>query len=383
MVRKRNPPARSALLGKRIALICFSRSLGGLELTTLRLAKAIRDRATDSLVIVPPSSPLEQRARQSGLTIEAAEPLFKYGDLLTTVRLGRILRERRIDIAILMQSKDIHLAALASMVAKDTKLVFYQQMDSGYNKRDLVHTWLYSKLSHWVTLTGGMKKNVVAFTRVPAQKISVVPLGIDIDGFNPARYSKSNARAFFKLPDKALLVGVVGRLDPQKGQEIVLRAIPSVGRKLPRAHFVLAGDETAGERGYKAHLQTVCRQLGIEKRVTFLPFTEDVPRLLAALDVFVLPSFSETYGLVIIEAMAMQRPVIATNAGGVPEIVAGDKTGLLVEPRDVASTSNALIRLLKNPSLRLSLGRAARKDALKRYDAGVCVDELLRTIASP
>ncbi len=367
---------------KHVTLICFSYSLGGLELSTLRIAAVMNAKGIPVSLIVPPSSPLEQRAQELGLKVITLAPRWKYGDIPVALRLGRILKEYQIDLVILMQSKDIHLAAIASFVAPHSKLAFYQQMRSVYDKRDIVHTWMYSRLSLWISLTQGMKEDVLAFTHMPEDKVKVVPLGTDLEQFDPKRFKKSESRAFFNLPQTRRIVGVLGRLDEQKGQEVLLRAVPEVVQRHPDAYFVIAGDETAGEPGYKSYLQKVSRDLGIERYVRFLPFTDDVPRLMAAFDVFTLPSFSETYGLVVVEAMAMGRPIIATNAGGVPEIITNGKTGLLIEPRDSNAVARAIHRVLSDTILRNSIARSARKEALHRYDFNACVDSLLGSLAT-
>ena len=116
--------------------------------------------------------------------------------------------------------------------------------------------------------------------------------------------------------------------------------------------------------GYSEYLLKLGRTLDIERYVKYLPFTEDVPRLMAALDVFILPSFSETFGLVVIEAMAMQLPIIATNAGGLPEIIT-NKTEILIKPHDATAVAWAIHRVLSDSNLRSSLGHLAREKALK------------------
>jgi len=98
---------------------------------------------------------------------------------------------------------------------------------------------------------------------------------------------------------------------------------------------------------------------------------------MAALDIFILPSFGETFGLVLIEAMAMEKPVIATDAGGVPEIITDGRTGILIEPRSVPAVGAAIEKLLDDETLCRSLGAAARADALQRFSMSRCVDELL------
>jgi glycosyltransferase involved in cell wall biosynthesis len=248
------------------------------------------------------------------------------------------------------------------------------------NKRDFLHTWMYSKLSRWITLTNRMKREVLAHTRVPEEMISVVPLGRDMNLFDPKSYNQRAMRERYGLPLERPIVATLGRLDPQKGQEEFLRSLPLVLKDRKDAYFVIAGDETRGEEGYKKRLLDLSSQLGVSDNVGFFPFTEEVPEFMAAIDLFVLPSYSETYGLVLIEAMAMGKPVVATDAGGVPEIVEDGRDGLLVPPRDEKALADAIVRILKDPSLQSSFSNQARKDALERFDAARCVDQLVRLL---
>lgn len=367
---------------KRVAIVCFSRSLGGLELSTLRLAGAMVKKSVPTFIIVPRSSPLEYRARLTSLNVLTITPQWKYGDLGAVISLARALKKNWIDVVLLMQSQNIHMAVLASIVSPRSKLIFYQEMQSRYNKRDFIHSWMYSKLSLWITLTRTMKNDVLACTRMRREKVKVVPLGIDVHRFDPAKFKKTEARTSFNLPKKGYIIGVIGRLDKLKGQHVLLHSIPEILKKHPDVVFLIAGDETAGKSGYKEHLKELCWALDIERSVKFIPFTDDVPRLLAALDVFVLPSFSETFGFVVLEAMAMQKPVIATDAGGVPEIISNDKTGLLVQPNNVDALTRAIHRILRNTALRSSLARSPRAEVLKRFNFNYCVDTLMKLFAS-
>ena len=369
-------------LQKKIALVCFSNARGGLELSTIRIAQAMKIKGVSIVVIVPKSSPLEQRAKEANIPVITITPRWKYGDMSAALLLARVLKDQRIELVLLMQSKDIHLAAIASVIWPQVKLVFYQQMNSRYNKRDFIHSWLYSKLSLWISLTQSMREDVLSFTRVSREKVKVLPLGTDLQQFNPSHYNKDEARSFFNLPHNGFTIGVLGRLDKLKGQHILLRAVPEVIKQHPNVMFLIAGDETEGEHGYKEYLLKLSRTLDIERYVKYLSFIDDVPRLMAALDVFVLPSFSETFGLVVVEAMAMERPIIATNAGGLPEIITNGKTGLLIQPQDATAVARAIHCVLSDSALRSSLGHLAREEALKRYDFDVCVDSLLGSLAT-
>jgi glycosyltransferase involved in cell wall biosynthesis len=364
----------------RIAFVCFSASLGGLELTTFRLARDLKTRKAHPLLVVPRGTPLADLAVKNGLDVEILNPTVRYGDVFAALRLARVLSSRRIDIVVLMQSKDINVAAIAAVASPRAKLVYYQQMQSGVNKRDFLHTWMYSKLSRWITLTNRMKREVLAHTRVPEEMISVVSLGRDMNLFDPKSYNQRAMRERYGLPLERPIVATLGRLDPQKGQEEFLRSLPLVLKDRKDAYFVIAGDETRGEEGYKKRLLDLSSQLGVSDNVGFFPFTEEVPEFMAAIDLFVLPSYSETYGLVLIEAMAMGKPVVATDAGGVPEIVEDGRDGLLVPPRDEKALADAIVRILKDPSLQSSFSNQARKDALERFDAARCVDQLVRLL---
>ena len=365
-----------------IALICFSSSLGGLELTTLQLALEFNKRRANCTLIIPPKTPLSKEAAKHDLRVDYLKPRLKYGDLLASRRLAHLMEYHGTDIAVVMQSRDIGIVAASKLMYPSPKLVFYQQMQSKIDKRDVLHTWMYSKLSLWISLTNRMKQDVLEHTRVPEELVTVVPLGRDIHIFNPGLYNQRKARRRYDLPLERPIVGVMGRLDPQKGQEEFLRSLPLVLRSRPKVYYVIAGDETKGEEGYKQYLVNLSNELGIADSVRFLPFTEDVPEFMAALDVFVMPSYSETFGLVLIEAMAMEKPVVATSTGGVPEIVKDRQDGLLIPPRDEKAVADAVLLLLKDAALRNSLSKHARIDALEHFDASHCVDQLVVSLDS-
>jgi D-inositol-3-phosphate glycosyltransferase len=367
-------------ISERIALVCLSDSLGGLELTTLRLAKSMTARGRAVLVVAPPRTPLEERAISERLPFSPLSTSLRYGDVFAAIRLVRLVRQHRVGTAVFLKSRDIHLGAIAKTIARSLRIVYYQQMEFGHNKRDVLHTWVYGKLSLWVSLTQRMRELVLENTTVPADMVKVVTLGVDLRHFDPARFSKEHARSFFSLPNERNLVGVLGRLDRGKGQRVLLEAAPAILKRFPDILFVIAGDETRGEPGHQADLKSLSNRLGIQERVRFLPFTEDVPQYMAALDIFVLPSIFETYGLVVIEAMAMGKPIVATNAGGVPEILSNGRCGLLVRPGDAGDLGNAICRLLDDERLRESLGNTARREAEDRFNRESCVDQLLHAI---
>ena len=143
------------------------------------------------------------------------------------------------------------------------------------------------------------------------------------------------------------IVGVVARLEPEKGHPTLLEAWPLVLHAVPDAYLLIVGE---GSR--RDALEAQARELRIAHRVVFTGRRDDVPAVTAALDVAVLPSYREAQGMAILEAMALSRPVVASNVGGIPEMIEDGVTGLLVPPHDAEALSAAIVRLLNEPSAR-------------------------------
>lgn len=156
-------------------------------------------------------------------------------------------------------------------------------------------------------------------------------------------------------------IGLVGRISPWKGQHIFLQAAAALHPVYPTTRFEIIGAALFSEREYEAHLHELCRALRLEEVVEFTGFIEDVPARIAELDLVVHASTTgEPFGQVIIEAMAEQKPVVATDGGGVPEIVEDGITGILVPMGDAARMTEALTYLLANPEVAAQMGRNGR-----------------------
>jgi glycosyltransferase involved in cell wall biosynthesis len=157
----------------------------------------------------------------------------------------------------------------------------------------------------------------------------------------------------FAMEPGSSIVGVVGRLELEKGHPTLLEAWPMVLEQVPRAYLVIVGE---GSRLNALH--QIARDQGVERHVVFTGRRDDIPAITAALDVAVLPSYREAQGLTILEAMALSRPVVASNVGGIPEMVEHEKTGLLVPPHDPPALASAIVRLLLDHQLADTVARA-------------------------
>ena len=184
-------------------------------------------------------------------------------------------------------------------------------------------------------------------------KIAKVYNGFELDAVTSAR----DIRSEFVEPEEHL-VGNVARTDPWKGQAYYIEAAKLVLDQIPNVKFLIVGKDSEGSR-YSDELKALARKHGIEDRVIFTGYREDVLSVMKSLDVFVLPSLGEPFGRVLIEAMALEKPVVATGSGGVPEIVTED-TGRLVPEREPGPMADAIVALLRDPDRRVAMGKAGR-----------------------
>ena len=205
--------------------------------------------------------------------------------------------------------------------------------------------------------------------RLPREKIEVIPNGIDLGRLPPFSLDRRGARSAAGLRRDRRLVAGVGRLDAQKDFPTFLRAAAMIAAEVPDVDFLVVG-----EGGERAALEALARRLGLGARVVFTGLRHDVPRLLAAVDVFALTSLYEGFPNVLLEAMATGAVAVATDVGGCRELVTSGETGLLVPPRAPAAVAAAVGRVLRDPALARRLATAARQ----RVEGAFSIDVMAR-----
>jgi len=207
------------------------------------------------------------------------------------------------------------------------------------------------RAAHAVVANSAAARAQLERERVPADRLRLIPNGLD-----PARFTPQPPR------DAIRRVITVANLRPEKGHDTLLAAAPRILERHPDATFTFVGD---GPR--RDALETLTRALGLSGRVHFLGERRDVAPCLAEADLFVLPSRSEAFPNAVIEAMAAGLPVVATDVGGIPEVVRRHETGVLVGPDDADGLADAVIGLMDRPEHAADLGRAARAAVERHY----------------
>lgn len=213
-------------------------------------------------------------------------------------------------------------------------------------------------------------------------RLFVTPFGVDTQQFAPLPLTLSAGATPGALAARPLVIGTSKSLAPTYGIDVLLHAFAQLPAHAPDGrplHLrLLSGGPDA------AAYQALCAQLGLQARVEFvggLPHAE-MPQALRQLDIFVAPSRQESFGVAVLEASACQLPVVASDVGGLPEVVQQGHTGWLVPPGDVRALAAALLQLVQSPALRQALGRAGRQMVLARYDWPVCVATMQRAYAA-
>lgn len=299
-----------------------------------------------------------------GVRVIAVTARGRCGYPVFVLRLVGLLRRLRIDILHTHNFESTALGILAGRVALVPALVTTR------HHADVAH--LSGK--HWHVRIDGMtaqladlvvansnytKEVLVSMEGVPEGKVRFVRYGIDQRPFRSVSAEAVNAvQAEMSLEGKLVLC-VAARLDHMKGHRFLLEAMAMTLRR-GHPHVVLL---VAGAGPMEETLRSQARELGIEDGVRFLGMRADVPELMAASDIVVHPSLTEASGIALIEALAVGRPVVATDVGGTPEVVTHDRSGLLVPSCSSEALADAILRLVEAPELRQEMGRTARAEA--------------------
>jgi glycosyltransferase involved in cell wall biosynthesis len=323
-----------------------------------------------TLLVAHPRGELRQRAAE-GLDLIALAPTTEM-DLGAAWRLSRLVKQLKPDIVHAHDPHGVAMAALAlSMSTQLAKppLVASRRVDFRMRGNSLSR-WKYRQVDCFICASDAIRQLLVA-EGVPEERAVTVHEGIDLGRVDAA--PPVNLHQELWLPHHAPLVGNVAALVPHKGQRHLIEAAALVVRHVPDARFAIAGE---GE--LRPSLERAIREHHLEKHVLLLGFRPDVLSLHKAFDIFVMSSVTEGLGTSLLDAMACGRPVVATRAGGIPEVVVDGETGLLVPPRDHEAMAAAIVTLLNDAGLRERMGHAGRGRARRRFSAERMVHETLR-----
>ncbi|MBT5304058.1 MAG: glycosyltransferase family 4 protein [Candidatus Scalindua sp.] len=336
--------------------------MGGAEISLLNLVKRLNKKFFIPHFACSKEGPFIDELRKIEILPDFVQfPSIRLPNpvqICNTIRtLIDIIKKRQIDLIHSNQPRSNLFGAIAAKI-KNVPIVWHERcLEQGRFDSDNIFSFLPDKI---ICNSDAVRNRFTKGERTDA-KIRTIINGVDLREFN----SESNGRVIreeFNIDKDELVVGTIGRIDPEKGYECFLESARIILEDLENVRFLIVGGASnKSSLALEKSLYEMSVEKGIDKNTIFTGFRRDIPQLLASMDVVVLPSGIDACSRVLFEAMAMQKPLVATNAGGTPEIVQDGITGLLTTPGDSSDMAKCIIQLLQNKELAKQYGKAGRK----------------------
>jgi glycosyltransferase involved in cell wall biosynthesis len=324
-----------------------------------------------AVLVAQEAGELRRRANE-GLRFVGFSPRSEF-DVRAAWQLARVFGDVQPDVVHAHDPMAVSLGAMAlqmkTRLARAPLFVASRRVDF-HLKRHAFSRWKYRHVDVFIA-SSDVIGSMLAADGIPANRIVTIHEGVSL-GFVD-KQPVVDAHAAFWLPHGAPLIGNVAALAPHKGQRHLVSAAARVVREVPDARFLILGE---GE--LRDTLERQIRDLGLERHVMLPGFRSDVLGLMKSFDLFVMSSVTEGLGSAVLEAMAGGRPVIGTRAGGIPEMVVADETGLLVPPHDEAALAAAIVSLLRDRARAAELGAAGRRRVEREFSVEKMVEATLR-----
>ncbi|MFQ5795733.1 MAG: glycosyltransferase [Candidatus Bipolaricaulia bacterium] len=358
----------------RILHVITTIDVGGAENHLLSLVRGLdRERYQITIAYLKGRGELRDTLQGLGATVIPMKMRFDT-DVRVLGRLLRLIRTHRYHIVHThLPRADLYGILAARLTGVPAILsskhnVYWALRRNPYRS---IHRWISSFCDRIIVISGYVGAFMAEIGLDP-ERITTVRYGLD-----PSPYARLNDRApirkEFGIEPETSLVGTIARLTEQKGLLHLIRAFANVLKQAPASWLLIVG---RGE--LETEMKRLTRELEIEEHVIFAGFRTDIPAILAEFDLFVLPSLWEGFGLVLLEAMAANLPIVATAVTAIPEVVTDGETGILVPPGDVPALSDAMLKLIQDRDLARAMGRAGRRRLEDRFSVTTMVDRIER-----
>jgi len=368
---------------------------GGPHRRSLAVARGLRQYDIETVFLLPAAADeFASKARKYGFTVEqkrfpriraprqvGANLSFLVG-FLPAVRRIRTVIDRH-DIDVVHANAPLNLPTALASARSDAALVWH------FN--DTLTPWPLNRLTgqlamRWADIPVVAADSVHGHFFPPETATDTLYAPVDIEEYDPANRSidEREKRAELGLDHDVPVVGMVGNINPVKGVDTFVRAISRIVEEYGDVAGVVVGSQLESQSAYYERVVDLCEELGVDEHITFTGWRSDVPELLSLFDLFTLPSSSEACPMVVLEAMAMCCPVVATTVGGVPEMIPDEDHGWTVPPDDPEAFAVAVCDALENPNARAQRAAQAYQRVRDRFSLSACLaahDEVYRTAA--
>lgn len=353
----------------RFHLINTIKFWGGGERFIFDLASGLKERGFDVRLYGRPGKELLRRAEAAGLASVPFQANFDYDPLPLLKLFPRTGR----DVFLAMAPRDLKLLRLMTLLRTDSKLFWYLGVCYPENNRE--YRWLLKNGKiRLVAVSEFIQSEVLSRVPQVADRISVLPAGVEIPAVDSASARRTLAERYKISPDN-LFLGIFSRLVEGKGHLLLFRALQEVQQAGVNFHFWVVGK---GDRRELFEKET--RERGLTDHVTFTGFQTDVTSFMAGVDVVCLPSEKEPFGYVVLEGMALGKPVLASASGGPLEILTDGEDGILLPPDRPEAWASAVTALARDSKRREQLGNAARRTVKERFSQARMVSRFLEIV---
>jgi glycosyltransferase involved in cell wall biosynthesis len=332
---------------------------------SLFLVKELKKKGYLVYFVVQPDSPLHRKAAEAGLPVIPLRLRSEF-DPWAVWRLSRAMKRRRCRLIHFHDAHGLAVGAQAARMARVPLRIISRRVD--FPIRSLGK--YTNDVDAIIAISDGVRK-VLLDAGVPFSLVHVIPSGIDFSPFREAMSRDFLRREFSFAPDD-YLVGIVAALEDHKGHTDLIQASRILKDQAPKIKFIVVGTGSL-----RLKLDKQAQNLGVDDIVFFLGFREDVPRILASLDLFVLSSHLEGMGSSLLDAMASRLPVVATQAGGIPEVVSHNETGLLVPPRNPEAFAQAILTLYRDRELAARLAKRGSDVVHQKFSAEAMAEKVI------
>lgn len=325
-----------------ILVLNTGRGWGGIESHSIILAKSLIKFGYNVLLGCRQGRVVYQNAVENSIPVVHVR-MANAADVFSVMRIVRLVRENNIDIIVSNLGKEYWPATLAAKLSGAKILLVRHQLDPIKKTT----RWLMEHYVDKIAAVTNAVKDVMINSGVPDEKVTVINPGQELEKFTNAAKYRQCTREEFGIKSDDIVVASAGKLHHGKGIFELLQAAEVASKKHPNIKVMYIGDGPEQDQ-----LKDMIDKLGMEDRVIMAGFRTDIERLYSAIDIFVLPSkLYESFGMVLIEAMAAGKPVIGTAVGGIPEIISNGQNGILVAPGEHLPLAEAIDALVSRPDM--------------------------------
>ncbi|HRZ87616.1 MAG TPA: glycosyltransferase family 4 protein [bacterium] len=347
--------------------------IGGITWYILTLSRGYIKEG-HSVFVASGGGSMEERFRGSGVTLLplAIRTKQEFGPkaFRAMPQLCTLLKEQRIDI---IHSNSRVTQVVAQAASRLTHVPHVTTYHGFFRKRTLRRI-LPCIGERVIAISTPVKDYLLRDLGIPEKKISLIHNGVDTARFSerPAGIDPQALRREYGLRGDSTVVGIIARLSTVKGHEDLITAFAAALASDNRLELLIVG-----EGDIKPGLVQLAKKLGVDDSVRYVDRVDDTRRPLSVIDIFAMPSHMEGFGLAVLEAMMMEKAVVATDIGGISEVVENNSTGILVPPRSPSELATAILRFAGNPDLRAEFGRRARAAAAARFPLDATISKTL------